>query len=138
MLHTISSGCNFKWQESAWTRQLVRTINTGYIVTLEEIYEQANSAAPLLHAKAEALSIDSQSAGSQILVLPVMISEAETRHMKGSEATETVGKPPVSERGSSALCVKPWGRAVEKLVRCYGGDPTRLVDCCRQACGCVD
>jgi hypothetical protein len=34
-----------------------------------------------------------------------------------------------SFRGS--LMIKPWDRAVEKLVRCYGCDPSRLLDCCR-------
>ena len=27
--------------------------------------------------------------------------------------------------------LKPWRRAVDKLALCYGGDPARLLDCCR-------
>jgi hypothetical protein len=111
------------WKRIAFGRQPVD--NADYMAMLEEVYRQAKSAAPLLYAKAVALSLKSWSSGTQIL--PVMRFE----EMKGADETKSCGKPSVCEHGIAVLCVKPWGRAVEKLVRCYGGDPARLIDCCR-------
>jgi hypothetical protein len=131
ILQTIT--CIYKWKDFACGRLSVGASNAGCMATLEEVYKQAAAAAPLLHAKATTLSLESRSADSQILVLPVVISGTVARSMKDGEEGKTDGTLPVSGRGSPALGVKPWGRAVEKLVRCYGGDPARLVDCCRQA-----
>ncbi len=132
ILQTIC--CIFKWKDFAY-RQSAGPGNAGCVTTLEQVYKQATAAAPLLHAKAAALSLVSWSAGSQILVLPVMISGSAAKHAQDREEVKYGGMPAVADRGSSALGVKPWGRAVEKLVRCYGGDAARLVDCCRQARG---
>ncbi len=96
---------------------------------LEEVYKQATTVAPILHGKATALSLKSWSDGTQIL--PVMRFKAGEQMMKGTDETKGLGKTCVPEQETSVLCVKPWGRAVEKLVRCYGGDAARLVDCCR-------
>ena len=136
LLQTI--GCVYKWKDIVCGRlgQSVDANNAWCMATLEEVYKQATTAYPLLHAKALALSLDSLSASSQILVLPVMISGAGARNMNYREGVKSDGTLPVTGRGVSALSVKPWGRAVEKLVRCYGGDPARLVDCCREVRWC--
>ncbi len=110
--------------------------NADCMAMLEEVYRQATAAAPLLHAKVAALSLESRSAGSQIL--PVMRSEAAATEMQGKDKMTSSFKPCHFELGASAaLGVKPWRRAVEKLVRCYGGDATLLLDCCRQEPGCL-
>ncbi len=129
--------CIFKWKVLLCDRQSVEASNAGSTVVLDAVYKQATAAAPLLHSKAAALSARSWSASCQIRVLPVLISGAGTRHVEDREAVRNVDKGPVSEQACSLMGVKPWERAVEKLVRCYAGDPARLVDCCRQARGCM-
>jgi hypothetical protein len=88
------------------------------------LYEQAGRAEGLLRAKAGALALAS---GGGFVVAAVgggggrAVEEweaARTRVAAGAARVEWAG-------------LKPARRAVEKMVRSYSGDPSRLLDCCR-------
>jgi hypothetical protein len=48
-----------------------------------------------------------------------------------ARAAEARGLPPALGRWVRAGVVKAPGRAAEKALACYGGDPSRLLDVCR-------
>ena len=107
--------------------------------SLEEVFSQAAAAAPILFAKAASLA---RSSGGELWSRPTASDPQIAASSAGSGWTElawfAVAQVGGSEaRGGSAaraqVSLKPWGRAVEKVVRCYGGDPARLLDCCRCA-----
>ena len=98
--------------------------------TLEEVFLQAAAAAPLLSAKAAALArrgggmVWSTPAGPEPAAPPAGPDRVGPGWIAEANAAKDVGQ-------GNQTSLKPWGRAVEKVVRCYGGDPTRLLDCCR-------
>ena len=103
--------------------------------TLEEVFQQAGAAAP--HLSAKAVSIARGGGGQLCLpscVLDLASSGVPPAGPEWVAGDDNGGHGPgssSSEEASLHASLKPWGRAVEKMVRCYGGDPSRLLDCCR-------
>jgi hypothetical protein len=98
----------------------------GLVTSLDALYEQAARADKLLLAKARALALACR--GTLRTPFPPPLA--------AEDEFAAVGLDTLLERDDTAprenwKGLKPSGRAVEKLVRSYGGDPSRLLDCCR-------
>jgi hypothetical protein len=120
--------------------------------TLEEVFRQAEAAVPLLTAKAAALALNG---GGELWTQSIFSYQTAPMPPTGPEwsgisrmswfGSEGLGAESYTSGGGGGgawaqSSLKPWGRAVEKVVRCYGGDPARLLDCCRcvlSQCNCV-
>mmetsp|Transcript_16310 Transcript_16310/g.44255 ORF Transcript_16310/g.44255 Transcript_16310/m.44255 type:complete len:1173 (+) Transcript_16310:93-3611(+) len=114
-LRLLTRPMSLSWSKDG-PRQLSASKRQGRPVTsLEDLYTSAFMVDPLLQAEAETLA---REAGG------VVVTDQSSR----------LGMDPssrVPEQGMNML--KPWVRSVEKVVRSYDGDPSRLLDCCR--CG---
>jgi hypothetical protein len=116
--------------------------------TLEEVFRQAAAALPLVTAKAAAIA--ESGGGERWSPAAVAVVDPRSPQLLAGEGVwggawwsgggiggASGGSAQSAEGGGCAQSsLKPWGRAVEKVVRCYGGDSARLVDCCRYVCMC--
>ena len=94
------------------------------IRSFERIFAQAAVAAPLLRSKVKAWAL--QSGG----MFPMIQAEEGTSRYCFERWDSIIGHAELVGRVKWAK-VKSKKRAVEKVYRCYAGDVSRLVDCCR-------
>ena len=81
------------------------------VSSLRQVFDQARCLSIFLEAKLGAIRLRSIGSGVQV----------------GPDLSHLTARVRVS--------IKPRERALHKVVRCYGGDPSRIVDCCRAAVG---
>jgi hypothetical protein len=107
------------------------------VESLEDLYGLAARAEGLLRAKAQELALAADGCFATAPMGPGMSPAAGGEgNSPGTgrawEAWSTAaGRAAAGEARVEWGGLKPAGRAAEKLVRCYGGDPSRILDCCR-------
>eukprot|EP00292_Cryptomonas_paramecium_P002386 CAMPEP_0113730054 /NCGR_PEP_ID=MMETSP0038_2-20120614/42943_1 /TAXON_ID=2898 /ORGANISM="Cryptomonas paramecium" /LENGTH=1270 /DNA_ID=CAMNT_0000662067 /DNA_START=60 /DNA_END=3874 /DNA_ORIENTATION=- /assembly_acc=CAM_ASM_000170 len=100
--------------------QLRQIMGTGQqpVTSLDDLYASAALVDPLLQVQAEALA---KEAGGRV--------SAD----QSSRGADSGPASPILEPACGSAPLKPWARSVEKVVRSYDGDPSRILDCCRRA-----
>jgi hypothetical protein len=101
------------------------------VESLEDLYGLAARAEGLLQAKAQDLALAAD--GCFFVVAgKAAAGQRDTPAERRVEAWSTAaGRAAAGEVRVEWGGLKAAGRAAEKLVRCYGGDPSRILDCCR-------